>query len=325
MNTETGLPLSILGYKEPPEGLLSWLYVLITAPFKAIFSFVYPKILVLEYAADKPGDIKYLLSIAEPDIAVITNFGVAHIEAFKSRENIAREKWQLALAARSKIVCPENVFKTGVKIEYPRADIFTPSHKTVIAVNARELTNKTEFKLVIFGKERRASFDFFGAHNIENLEIAALAALSAGVSTKRIFERIEGLHPQAGRGQRLHAPKDILILDESYNANPASMLAALKVFSKINHGRAVAILGEMKEIGPISTKAHLEVAKYAKAIADLTVGVGEAFRSTNLEKWYPNVEELIKDVRDLLEPGDSVLVKGSHSNHLEKFVEEIQK
>lgn len=325
MNTETGVPLSVLRYQDAPENPLSWAKILLTAPLRTIFTFSYPKYLVLEYAADKPKDIEYLLKIAEPDIAVITNFGVAHLEAFKSPEKIAQEKWKLVVAARQKIVCPRSVRDKGLEIEYPRADILIPFHKSVTISAVKALTNKTEFTLEIYGTRKKTGFEFFGEHNVENLEIAILAALSAGVAKKRIFSAVETLKPQPGRGQRVDASRDILILDESYNANPVSMLAALKNFSSINPGRKVAVLGEMKEIGSISVRSHLEVAKFAKRISNLTVGVGAGFRDTNLDKWYPNVEELIKETGDIFVRGDLVLVKGSHSNKLEKLVEELSK
>ena len=115
--------------------------------------------------------------------------------------------------------------------------------------------------------------------------------------------------------------KNVLLIDESYNANPLSMAAALDNLNQAGDGHKVAIIGEMKEIGPISQKAHLEVAKKAKDAADLVVGVGDGFKDLGLDKWYQNVEELTGEIDSLIREGDIVLVKGSHAVHLEKIIE----
>lgn len=322
LNTETGLPLATIGFDKSPETAFDWISVFFTAPFRALFRFSYPEYLVLEYAADKPGDIGYLLSIVKPDIAVITNFGVAHIEAFKKMENIVREKWQLAIVAK-KIICTEEVARKGRAVEYPLAEIITPGRDTIFTTNVKALTNKTEFDLSIYGKKVHASFEYLGEHNVANFELAALTAIASGVSASKITELVPNLQPQEGRGRRIFAARDIVILDESYNANPLSMLAALKVFAEMKFGRKVAILGEMKEIGPITQRSHQEVAKFAKRVSDFTIGVGGGFRDLELDKWYPNVEKLKEEAKDLLKRGDIVLIKGSHSNRLDKLVNEL--
>jgi len=99
------------------------------------------------------------------------------------------------------------------------------------------------------------------------------------------------------------------------------MLAALNNLASIKYGRKVAILGEMKEIGPISSAAHLEIAKIAKRISDVTIGVGDGFKNCELDKWYPSVRELKENFGDIIKSGDVVLVKGSRSNKLEEVIE----
>lgn len=323
MNTETGLPLAIIGFSKPPETIAGWAAAFIFSPFMAFFKLKYPKYLVLEYAADKPEDIRYLLKIAEPDIAVITNIGVAHIEAFGTIENILEEKWQLAVSARQKVICPQDVFEKAKKIGYPRAEVVSPSFKTVKARNIKSFTNKTGFELYIYGQKGVGEFEFLGKHNILNLELATLAAISAGADREKIMEATSHLSPQSGRGNRVNSSKDFVIIDESYNANPLSMVAALEILARFKLSRRVAILGEMKEIAPISEKSHREVASLARKTADYLIGVGEGFKGLDLDKWYPNVEELNREINTLLKKGDVVLVKGSHANHLEKLIEKL--
>lgn len=101
------------------------------------------------------------------------------------------------------------------------------------------------------------------------------------------------------------------------------MLASLKVLDSINYGRKIAVLGEMKEIGPISGKAHANIAKIAKKIADVVIGVGDNFKGYDLDYWYPSVRELKENIKDIIKGGDVVLFKGSRSNELEKAIKVI--
>ena len=160
MNTETGLPLAIIGFQKAPENILSWVVASVVAPFMVFFKLKYPKYLVLEYAADKPDDIKYLIKIAEPDIAVITNIGVAHIEAFGSMKAILEEKWQLAVAAREKVVCPEDIFEKGKDVGYPRAEVVSPSFRTVKARNSNSSPIKPNSNFIFIPIRKWLSLSF---------------------------------------------------------------------------------------------------------------------------------------------------------------------
>ncbi|MCX6809331.1 MAG: Mur ligase family protein [Candidatus Berkelbacteria bacterium] len=324
LNTETGLPLSVLMFSKSPSNILDFLWIAIYAPIKAIFTVKYPKYLVLEYAADKPNDMDYLTQIIAPDVAVITNIGVAHIEAFGSVEKIAEEKWKLATATKQKIITTHDVFERCQNLTKPNAEILlVPDKETIYSNNIKFLTNKTEFDLFVQGEKFTTSFQFLGVHNIWNLELALLALLNV-TGNKKMIDYIDDLTPLDGRGNRFVGRRDILVIDESYNANPLSMMAALEVMDKIKYGRKVAILGEMKEIGKISDKSHIEISKAARKIAKLTIGVGEGFKEANLDYWYANVGELEKEIDNILKPNDIVLVKGSRSNHLEKIVEKLK-
>ena len=326
MNTETGLPLAVLGFKKSPKNILDWLGFLIVVPFKGIFTFSFSKYLILEYAADKPNDISYLVDLAPPDIAVITNVGVAHLEVFKTVEKIAKEKWKLAQNAKTKVICSKEVKERAKIFGVPRAEVSVVGEaKTVKIENIKNLANKTEFDLILNGRKyKNLSYNFLGMHNLQNLELAVWVVVAVLGESEKALANISKLRPQQGRGRRFAARKGVLVIDESYNANPISMLSALKNLSQITLGRKVAILGEMKELGKITANSHREIAVFAKKIANLTVGVGSDFSNLGLDKWYPNVEELIKDVKNVLQDNDVVLVKGSHAVHLEKIVEKLE-
>jgi UDP-N-acetylmuramoyl-tripeptide--D-alanyl-D-alanine ligase len=317
MNTDFGLPLAILGYPKSPVSSFGWIGVFFTVPFKALFRKTYPKYQVLEYAADKPGDIDYLVSIARPDVAIITNVGVAHFGAFKNIERIKKEKWALALAAKDMVICHADVAKLSKSISHPNAKIFTPEESKVSITNIRFLSNKTEFTLEINHKKYDSEFAFIGQHHLDNLALVILAASKVFANDRRVVEAIKNLQPLSGRGHRFVGKNGILVIDESYNANPLSTAAALKILNHTKLGRKVAILGEMKEIGEIGAASHREIASMAKNYANLTIGVGEGYKGTNLE-------QLDQDIDSLLKTGDVVLVKGSLANNLGKIVDKLR-
>jgi UDP-N-acetylmuramyl pentapeptide synthase len=324
-NTEIGLPLAILGINQAPEKWYGWIWIAVLTPIKAVFTFNFEKFLVLEYGADKPGDIDELVEIAQPDIVVITNIGSAHIEKFGSLAKIAEEKWKLALFAKEAVLIQketaEQIKELG--LEKIKVNLFVlPSMKYAKAENIKTLTNRTEFDLYIVNKKFETHFGYFGRHNIDNMELAVYAAHLAVPDDPKLANAVQGLAPLPGRGSRFFYKQDILIIDESYNANPASMKAALSNIKKLNYGRKVIIIGQMAEIGPISKEAHLEIAKLAKEIGDFTVGLGEPFKELGLDRWYSDVSELISEADSLLRPGDQVLVKGSRwANRLDKLIE----
>jgi len=156
------------------------------------------------------------------------------------------------------------------------------------------------------------------------LLLAVMVASKVFAADERIVGALKKLLPLTGRGERFIGRKDILVIDESYNANPASMVAALNNFDNIHLGRKVAIIGEMREIDPIKEASHQEIAKLAKQKADFVIGVGDGYRSFNLDKWYADVEQLESEVDSLLDEGDVVLVKGSQAIGLEKIIHKIK-
>ena len=326
LNSQYGLPLAMLGYKASPKNPFGWAWVFISSPIKALVKLKYPKYLVLEYASDRPGDMRHLIGLVPPDIAVITNIGVAHLVAFKTVEAIAKEKWELALAASSKVITTKQVIDKTADLPPTKADIVVVDNpKTVKAKNIKNYKNKTEFDLEICGRTSRdLEISLVGPHIVENLTLAMMAAISATGESKKMISALEVLAPMEGRGKRFITQEDIMVIDESYNANPVSMVAALSNLKQIGFGRKVAILGEMKEIGDISEKAHEEVAKIARTVADITVGVGEDFKNSNLDRWYLTVEQLIRDLDSVLKSNDTVLIKGSHSVSLEKAVQKLE-
>jgi UDP-N-acetylmuramoyl-tripeptide--D-alanyl-D-alanine ligase len=322
LNTITGLPMYLLGYKDSPENIFDWIKVAFVVPFKYLSITKYPDYVVCEYAADRPHDIKRLLEIIKPQISVITNIGLAHIEIFKSVEKIAKEKWSLAAATEEKVIVSSTDLKK-VEDKVTRADIVLLEKSPINILDKKILPNKTELVVGLYDKKMQVQTKFLGMHNVINIKMALTACYFAGCDFAKMVKSIEKLEPQPGRGKRIAGRREIVVIDESYNANPLSMMAALDNLKHAKYGRRVAVLGQMAEIGPISHRSHQEIAIYARKSSDYVVGVGEKFSDFGLDKWYPSVEELIGDIETLIKRGDIVLVKGSHTVGLEKFVEKL--
>ncbi len=322
LNTKTGIPLYLFGYKKSPENIFDWIAVAFAIPFKYLTTTKYPKYVVCEYAADRPGDIKDITDIIKPQISVITNVGLAHIEMFKSIDKIAKEKWSLAAATVQKVIVSSDDIKKVVD-KTTRADIVLLEKSPISISDKKILPNKTELTVKLYDKKIRAETKFLGLHNVINIKMALTACYFASCDFAKMIEGIEKLEPQVGRGKRISGRREVVVIDESYNANPMSMMAALDNLRGAKYGRRVAVLGQMAEIAPISQRSHQEIAIYARKSSDFTIGVGESFREFGLDKWYPSVEELIEDTEAVIKRGDVVLVKGSHSVGLEKFVEKL--
>lgn len=322
LNTKTGIPMYLLGYKDSPENIFDWIKVAFAVPFKYLSTTSYPDYVVCEYAIDQPGDIKELLEIIKPQISIITNIGLAHIEIFKSVEKIAKEKWTLAAATEEKVIISSADLRK-VEDKVTRADVITLEKSPINILDKKMLPNKMELTMGLFDKKIQTHTKFLGIHNMINIKMALTACYLAGCDFTKIVKAIEKLEPLTGRGKRIAGRREVVVIDESYNANPLSMMAALDNLRYAKYGRRVAVLGQMAEIGPISHRSHQEIAIYARKSSDFTIGVGDEFHEFGLDKWYPSVEELIKDAEILIKKGDIVLVKGSHAVGLEKFVEKL--
>ena len=326
MNTQLGLSMAILGFSKSPDNNWKWLLIALYSPFKALMTFQYEKYLVLEYGMDTPGDMQKLIDICRPDIAVVTNITSAHIEIFKSQENIINEKWLLARAAKEAVVTDKITLDKVKNQEKLNSTLYIlPSIKYAKAENVKSLSNKVELDFYLNNKKKEVEFHFFGEHNIRNLEMSAFAAYLTEADSEKITRSIGELQPLPGRGRRIYLKRsEILLLDESYNANPHSMRAALQTLNEIKYGRKVAILGEMGEIGPIAGESHREIAELAKKIADFTIGVGKQFEDLGLDIWYEDVSKLNGELGKILRKGDLVLIKGSLSNQLSKAVNYLE-
>jgi len=293
LNTYLGVPLAILGFRldfHRQNISWQWPFIIARALWRGVFGRL-PKFLILELGADKPRDIEELTRHIKPDMAIVTAIGPAHLANYHNEEEIAREKGKLLLALRP-----------GGKAFLNRHDKFTSM-----------LENLTKEKIVYFS--------------------SPMASLAATIA------REVGLQLEIPAGQLelslkvAHSPNHRLsrkringweVLDDTYNANPLSMRAALEELGRMP-GRRVAILGDMKELGKTEKELHQQTGNLAHQVADLTIGVGELAKFYRADHWFPDSTTAARQVLAYLKEGDSILVKGSRAMKMEKIVEVLEK
>ncbi|MFN2612317.1 MAG: UDP-N-acetylmuramoyl-tripeptide--D-alanyl-D-alanine ligase [Solirubrobacterales bacterium] len=300
-NTEIGLPLSIL--EAPPE----------------------TELLVLEMAMRGAGQIRELCEIAEPDVVVITNVGPVHLELLGSLEAVAAAKaealWGLG---EGHAVVPA---EAGPLEPHLTGEVRLLRFGDGGDVYAREQRRRdpasTEALVVTPVGERRFSLPFSEAYHLEN----TLAAIGAGVALELSLDEMARLAPRitfsALRGEVVSLPGEAILINDSYNANPVSMRAALDHLGSVEvEGRRIAVLGEMRELGPEAATHHREVGAHARAAgADYVIGVGELGAAYDPDQAAADAEAAAVLLRGQLGPGDAVLVKGSRAIGLEKIAE----
>lgn len=299
LNEEIGVPLSILGFKHSIRWFL-WPIVLLTAFKRTLFYSLnlslYPKILILELSASKPGDIDYLVSFIKPHIGIVTAVGLAHIEFFKNLDNIIKEK--------RKII--EILDNTGFAL------------LNIDDKNIKEMSKYTHAKVV-----------YFHGNNFDSAKnIAREIGLIYRIEIKKIQKSLENFIPLKGRMNIIRGIKNTIILDDTYNANPLSMeraLEKLKVLAKETKSkREIAVLGSMLELGELSKTAHQEIQKQAREITNLLITVGNNYIKEISDFHFDNSSEAASFILSKIEKGDIILVKGSRGMKMEKVVEKLR-
>jgi UDP-N-acetylmuramoyl-tripeptide--D-alanyl-D-alanine ligase len=259
------------------------------------------EVLVLEMAMRGHGQIAELAQIAEPDVGLVTNIGPVHLEQMGSLEAIAAEKAALIAGLRA-----------GGTAVVPRDEPLLVPHL------------RDDVTVVEFGPEDDlgdVELPYSSNHMRLNAAAALAAARAVGVEPHgRIEVALSDL-----RGQRLELPGGVTIVNDCYNANPMSMRAALDDLAAAAPGRRVAVLGDMLELGADSERFHREVGAHARERGvDLLVTVGPLAAAMNGDQAVAGAAEAAALLPELLEDGDTVLVKGSRGVGLEVVAEALQ-
>jgi UDP-N-acetylmuramoyl-tripeptide--D-alanyl-D-alanine ligase len=296
--------------------------------------------LIVEMAMRGKGQIAWLAKIAKPQIGVITNIGPAHLEFFNSLEEIAQAKAELLQALPpngTAILNSDDRFFPFLKKQSPCPVIsFGFSPKADVSCEVLEKDECILLKIKTPKGELTAKSYLEGEHNIINLLAAIAASLPAGLSIEEIEKQIPTLPLPPMRLEQIKLPSNILVINDSYNSNPLSLRAALN-YLRGKDGRRIAVLGDMLELGEESEKLHREAGAWVKeAGVSFLILIGEKAKFIGegaIEKgfppqnvaYFPEKEGVVSFIREILEEGDTVLVKGSRKLQLEQIVEELRK
>ncbi len=294
-------------------------------------------IAVLEMGMNNLGEIERLAKVSKPDIAVITNVGISHIENLKTRENILSAKLEITTLFDNHnvlIINGDNDMLKNISSEkYEIVKIGIENNCEFNANNIETKEDEVNFSIVENGNEVEENIlvPVPGRHNVLNSLLAIAVARSLGLQYSEISRGIKKLEATSMRLDLVEC-QGFTIINDTYNASPDSMFAALDVLKNHNRGRKIAVLGTMKELGDESCNAHKEVGEYAKHTGvDLLITMGEynnSFREgygcENLVT-FDNMDELIERLSSMIKKDDVILVKASRSIKFENIVKAIQK
>jgi UDP-N-acetylmuramoyl-tripeptide--D-alanyl-D-alanine ligase len=290
---------------------------------------------VLEMGMNRPGEIWRLAEIARPDVGVITNVGPAHLEGLGSVANVAAAKKELALAlgpGATLVVNAADPWLAPVAEDFSGRAILAGGNGPVRALSAETLSDGQRVTIEIDGRRAVVDLRARGAHNVENALLAAATGRAFGLSVEEITAGLAAFVPPAMRLEVVSLPSGARILNDAYNANPASVSAALASLAAEPALRRIAVLGEMWELGAEAGRYHREMGREAAATGvDLLIAVGryaEEMGAGAEEAGLPASRRrsagTSAQAGDLLAAelgqGDVVLIKGSRAARMEEIV-----
>lgn len=289
---------------------------------------------VLEMGMSDLGEIHTLAKTALPDIGVITNVGLSHIENLKTRENILKAKMEITdfFNTNSELIVTgeDNKLKNINNKCYKITKIGYNHEYEVYGTNIILKEEETEFEAHLDGKHHRFILPMAGKHNVLNAMLAIAVANKLGVTFESMEKGIANLEATSMRLQLIKKDK-FTIINDCYNASPDSMKSSLDVLNTYKSGRRVAILGTMNELGHEAFNAHIEIGKYASNKVDKLVAIGtyknsfkDGFNGKDIEI-YETKEEFISNVQKMVKENDVLLVKASRGMKFEDIVNSIEK
>jgi UDP-N-acetylmuramoyl-tripeptide--D-alanyl-D-alanine ligase len=290
---------------------------------------------VLEMGMNHSGEISYLTNIAKPNVALVNNAGLAHIGELGSVEAIAQAKGEifqgLALDGTA-IINADDVYSDLWKSLASKYQQITFGLEATADVTASYELNGSTSHVSLKAPNGEVEFTLpaSGLHNVKNALAASTAAIALNVSLQSIAEGLSGFSGAKGRLQQKQGQFDAQVIDDTYNANPASMKAAVDVLSA-REGKRFMVMGDMGELGADAGLMHAEIGSYAKqsgidalfVLGDLSQEAVKAFGSG--AQHFENAESLSEAVLNRMDKVTTVLVKGSRFMRMERVVDKITK
>jgi len=299
---------------------------------------------VIEMGASNPGDIAYLADIARPEVGVVTNIGPAHLQGFINEEGVARAKGELFAALPKDGTAVMNGSEPWLDLWQginQAGSVYYFGGEGEGHIQARSVAEArvdedginedgVDEHIVVTTPVGEFALQLLlpGEHNLSNALAATAVCLALDVPLANIKAGLEAVKPVPGRLSLVSSKSGWIVIDDTYNANPASLYAALQVLSK-QGGEPWLVLGDMKELGANSRKMHAELGDAARslgvkrlfALGEASIATVDAFGEMAVH--YSSRDGLIKDLRAQLRPGVACLVKGSRSMGMEHVVNAI--
>jgi UDP-N-acetylmuramoyl-tripeptide--D-alanyl-D-alanine ligase len=285
---------------------------------------------VIEMGANHSGEIAYLTNIALPDVAVVTNVGSAHLEGFGSIENTAKAKAEIFQGLSNSgtaVINADDVFFDDFKKITSSYKVLSFGIKNKADVMCKSESNVQGSLLNVSSPKGECcvKLKLLGSHNVLNALAAIAAAIAADIPLAQIVKGLESLKPVNGRLQMKLGLNNSRIIDDTYNANPTSLYAAINVLQNFS-GKRLLALGDMGELGKNAESLHVDAGLYAKnSGVDSLYSYGKLAAKAALEFGgngfcYNKQEDMIDALRHKLTEDVTLLVKGSRGMHMENVV-----
>lgn len=290
---------------------------------------------VLEMGANHAGEIAYLTKLVRPDVVVITNAGAAHLEGFGSIKGVAHAKGEILQGDPRPQVAILNADDKyfpywSSQVEDIRCLSFGFDEAAdVRADNIVATPNHTTFTLHTSRGSVDIALPLVGIHNVRNACAAAAVALALEIGVDDIRDALESVNPVGGRLQPVRGINDATLYDDSYNANPLSVIAAAEFLAGLP-GESWLVLGDMKELGDDAEELHREVGEAARAsgvnrlfaYGGLAASAAEGFGEH--ASWFASLDALVDELCAGMTSEINVLVKGSRSMRMERVVDALR-
>lgn len=285
---------------------------------------------VIEIGANHHGEIAEIVPWVRPDVALITMIGPCHLEGFGSLEGVAKAKSEIfsTLGEQDAAIIPsDDAFAAVLAANSGRAKrvFFGEGDQSDLRIDC-------DGESVVFlanGEKAELSLQLQGRHNIQNAAAAAAAALAAGVSLDQVMQGLAAVRSVKGRLQLRPEILDYLIIDDTYNANPASFRAAIDTLASAEE-KTCLVMGDMGELGGDEEVVHEEVGQYARVSGiDFLFALGEwsfaAVRGFGSGGSHAeSINNLVEEFMRVVPPGTRVVVKGSRFMRMERFIESLE-
>lgn len=350
-NNQIGIPLTVIGAHGIDESTnwiaaqLGWVRIFVKALSVWLLPQSYPKLLVLEYGIDHPGDMDVLLDLVKPNISVLTAIGTSHLGNFGSQHELAKEKGKIASRLNSGELFVYNgddalVVEQAMNINCEKISFGKNSENQLNIVlksitENLQLNPSTILDITTPSRELKITVPVVGTAHVSAIMAAAAICEGMEVETDLILKDLQNYRAMPGRLNVIAGIKKTVLIDDTYNASPLSTSEALKLLGRFSGATKIAVLGDMLELGDGSAQSHADIGKQVVELGILglvTVGeLGKQIAAGAEANGMPSEniisletsDEAAKKVLEILIPESIILIKGSQGVRMEKVTKEL--